>query len=215
MCRDKTAVQAADQTMLTRSQPAAKRILIISLTILLILALAYAIIRPGREYGAAWYAQIFYRPSVSKTHNQTYKSLNSELERYGITFPIPNSTCLQGISDSGYARYHLWHLTVECSTDVESNNVAINDEKRSKWEQTAAALHATLALDGWVDGGNYSSPFRLQNLLEIPDDGYAINTAYSKKFGKYSCDLDFDATGASRLKVYESCTRNVSFFGGY
>jgi hypothetical protein len=192
-----------------------KNIIRILLLILLVPLLIYIVIRPGREYGAAHAVNMLYQKPVQSKTNQFFRPLNAELSALGIKFSATHSTCLSGISDSGDAKYHLWHLTVECNAGTTSEPIAITAELRDQWKMMVPNIHKNLLADGWVEEGNYSSAFHLEEVLEKPYDGYAINTAYSKQDGKYRCDLDFDASGATHLVVSKSCTRDVSFFGGY
>jgi hypothetical protein len=102
-----------------------------------------------------------------------------------------------------------------------------------RWKGDSHRISAVLQTNGWtltrnlVAGSdlpiNSSTQQSLSNIFEVPNrspaNQYASAINYSKKSDKIECSLSlsYANNGPSPVKsiwLEESCTRNVSFFGG-
>jgi hypothetical protein len=171
-----------------------------------------------------FYVNTFYRGSVKAAYTDTFTDLNKQLGNLGFVLSTKPPTCYNGVSDNGNAWFHYIAETVPCMQEAESQPLAVTDSFKSQWSAKSPKINASLLANGWVEGGNFGSDTRLTDLYKAFDPIYYHQTAYAKSFGKYKCDLQIQYANSSgepgssnntKAYVRESCTRNVSFFGGY
>jgi hypothetical protein len=170
------------------------------------------------------YVNTFYRGSVKTAYTNTFADLNKQLGSLGFVITQKAPTCYNGVSDEGNAWFHYIAETVPCMQEAESQPLAVTDSFKEQWSARSPQINASLLANGWVEGANFGSDNELVNLYKTLNPEYGHQTAYAKSFGKYKCDLVIEYANYSgqpgnenntKAYVRESCTRNVSFFGGY
>lgn len=170
------------------------------------------------------YVNTFYRGSVKTAYANTFTDLNKELSDLGFTMTPKPPTCYNGVADNGNAWFHYIFETVPCMQEGESEPLTVTAKFKNQWLIAAPKINAYLLANNWIEGGNYGSDTTLVDLYAKFDPTYYHQTAYAKSFGKYKCDLQVQYASSSgqpgnenntKAYVIESCTRNVSFFGGY
>ena len=171
-----------------------------------------------------FYVNTFYKGSVQNAYINTFSDFNSQINDLGFNILQKPPTCYNGVSDSGNAWFHYAAETVPCMQQAESQPVTVAEFFKKQWSDRSLKLNAYLLANNWVEGGSFESDTKLPNLYQSFDPQYGHQTAYAKSFGKYKCDLVIEYSNYSgrpssfdnsEAYIRESCTRDVSFFGGY
>jgi hypothetical protein len=167
------------------------------------------------------YVNTFYRGSVTDAYHKTFDSLNIQFITLGFKISEQAATCYNGVSDNGNAWFHYASETVPCLKTSNSQGLRPTAAFKKQWEALAPTIHAGLLANNWTDRTyNFGPNPKLADLYKVLDQAHY----YTKAFGKYKCDLTFEHANYSgqpsdennnKASVRESCTRNVSFFGGY
>jgi hypothetical protein len=195
-----------------------------AILLIVIIALFYPFTIFFRGTIVPLYVNTFYRGSVKTAYANTFTDLNRQLSDVGFVITPKPPTCYNGVSDNDNAWFHYIAETVPCMQQAESQPLAVTDSFKAQWAAQSPKINASSLASNWVEGGNFGSDTKLPDMYQTFDPEYGHQTAYAKSFGKYKCDLVIEYANYSgqpgslentKAYVRESCTRNVSFFGGY
>lgn len=193
-----------------------KKVLLISALIcfcliLLLGALAYANRGWVRGTFVPNYVDFFYHKGVSKTFDRELGPINEKLNQYGFTVNEQSrkDECWKEASSYQWF-YEGFRQTVKCMKYQQSNTLGYSNELSQKWEQTSPQLEQFIIENGWEKQHDQN-----QKIDEILNPKQSIGVNYTKRKGKIGCRLTiFNFKNPGGVRFSESCTRDVTFFGG-
>lgn len=183
---------------------------------LLILLFAAFLLRGWiRGFVIPAYVNHFYKEGVDKNFDREFSPLNHKLADYGFTFNHPadvHDECWKG--DSVF--YQGLGETVPCLKTQSSDQRSFTSSFINQWKRSTPELEQYLLSNGWHKEWNDKQP--ITEIYNNPSNDASVGVVYSKMDGKTRCEVSifYNAFSPDLEKTFvnESCTRDVSFFGG-
>lgn len=191
---------------------AKKRSIAVIVGIIIILPLAaYASRGWFRITGVNSYNSIFYKHSVDQAYERGFSPINDQLHTVGITFTNPK-TSSDGCGQDGDSYFTGFHIDSFCSKYVATHPISITSQFITKWHLQALQLKASLDTGGWK--GN--TPLSNSEFARVFDkSNLGASVQFSKQIGHVECDVTISTDSPdSKLFSYESCSREINYFGG-
>ncbi len=201
---------------------------------IILVVLVYLLTASIRGYLIPFYDNTVYQPGVNQTFTTTFSPINQLLKGLGFTkTSVYADSCYNGLSDGGsYALYHGLHETVQCEKQTETNTINVTGQFNLSGQASAPRLQQLLAGSYWqYDATNKASD--VASLASFYEDIPAISNneageygddhGYNLTVGKTMCSFvinrSYYADGKQSVHtvqayIDETCTRNVSLFGG-
>lgn len=161
------------------------------------------------------YVDHFYQPHISKTFEQEFKPVNQQLKVFGFGFTDREGAYHQdGCHEPEFSGFQ---ESVFCVTSQVSDDIAFTDDFQQTWEQKSPDFEKYLLAHGWQKQWNGYQP--INEILANPNNDVSVGVVYAKSKGAIRCELSvsYYAQGgqAQKVGVHESCSRTISFLGGY
>jgi hypothetical protein len=212
--------------------PRKSTIAVLSLVLLAVTVLSFGAIFSTRgEIRNHWVPRQvdrFYGPSVNATFDRVFNPLNPVIVP---DMRIQKMGSRQGSSIRGtcYEGYFSWFSeTVQCGVGAQGE-VADSPAIEAQWNRNVPSLEAYLINHGWVRDREANGQTNLDQLFVERNTVRGIT--YNLPADKETCSIEFmydnitnanpdpnstfaEYTQSNTLSVYESCTRDVKFFGG-